>query len=264
MRIFEQQDLVKQISGASEGSLSLSGALNKWYYSPEKLVIKESRFVSDNTPKQSHLVEVLGSRLCQAYGIDAVHQEACLVHLEDGSYMESSFCRDFRRSGEEYLTIAELLLLDGIDANDYAGLSGTEKIQVCLQALLSTGLTGAREFLSDLCLIDFLLLNIDRHCVNFGILRSQDGIIRPVPLFDFGMGLKAYDAIAEGRHLNITSELSFFNPFAIQFLSALSFFGADWKAKAAVSYVGLPLNGITWTRQDLFYRLRMEVANYEG
>ena len=57
---------------------------------------------------------------------------------------------------------------------------------------ITLGITDARKKVSDMFLIDYLMMNIDRHMKNFGIIRNVENLkwVDTTPVFDTGESLE--------------------------------------------------------------------------
>lgn len=261
MRVFYKENLRHRMGTQDYQllSLSLGGALNKWYYPDENLVIKEAKFLSSILPYQSHIVESFGSMLCKWLSVNSVEQVTCEIADDDGSKVASSYCHDYRKSNEEYVTMTQLLAQDGCDMNEFSKLSGMSKISRVERLLAKKQIAHPIGYIRDMCLVDFLLLNPDRHTNNFGILfNTKTFVTKAVPLFDFGMGLKAYDRISLTASIDVDQEIESQNPFAVPFKDSLSRFKAEWgdalESLPAEEIILESMAGLSGSRQDLFFK----------
>lgn len=75
-------------------------------------------------------------------------------------------------------------------------LSDTEHY---IQILESHGITNARQEVELMLILDFLMMNTDRHMGNFGIILSAETLVweKTIPLFDTGCSLNSRTALSE-------------------------------------------------------------------
>lgn len=71
----------------------------------------------------------------------------------------------------------------------------------------------ASDYVDVMIVLDYLLLNEDRHFNNFGVLRKDDGSFGIAPLFDFGLGLFEHDTRYKGLDLHTAIDISECKPF---------------------------------------------------
>lgn len=121
--------------------------------------------------------EVIISRLLDVLGLPHVEYNLLLAKVNiHGNNFNTFICesKDFRQDTGETLPF-EL----------YYNLVGTEKTPLEFAQFL-----GFQSFLNELFVIDFLIINRDRHGYNLEITRNSSGI-KPVMLFDMGYSLIA-------------------------------------------------------------------------
>lgn len=122
--------------------------------------------------------ELIVDRLLNILGIEHLHYD--LIHGEidvDGKEIETYLCasRDFKERGEHKVAL---------DAYYQVEKLGEETpLQFCIR-------NGWSEFVYKMLVVDFLILNRDRHGANIEVLRnSQKRTIRLAPIFDHGLSL---------------------------------------------------------------------------
>ncbi len=120
--------------------------------------------------------EIIAGRLMDAFGID--HLEYRLIHADieiDGKTYRTWLCEseDFKLPDESKITLEDYYI---------ANKSGSEMpMDFCSRM-------GWTNIISGMLLIDYLILNRDRHGANIEVLRSRyKKEIRIAPLFDQGL-----------------------------------------------------------------------------
>ena len=122
--------------------------------------------------------EIVVSRLLDVLEIE--HLDYTLIHanvLIRDQVQETYLCRseDFKHKGESKVALDAFY--------DMEHLPGEAVSDFCLRM-------GFGDFLYDMFLVDFLILNRDRHGANVEILRNRaQRSLRPAPLFDHGVSL---------------------------------------------------------------------------
>ena len=125
--------------------------------------------------------EVLASMVCER--LDCYHTKYELATISDKIV---SKCECFINENTELIT-AHQILHDNCDkANAYL-----EYIKI----LESHGIKDARERIEDMFILDFLIMNEDRHLNNFGIIRDVNTLkwLDVAPLYDNGQSLNILD-----------------------------------------------------------------------
>ncbi len=122
--------------------------------------------------------EIIVDRLLTKLGIDHLHYQ--LIHadiLAEGRKIETWLCasKDFKRRGESKIALDQL----------YSSEKEQDEspLDFCVRR-------GWSSYVWEMLLVDFLILNRDRHGANIEILRnSRLKTFRPAPLFDHGLSL---------------------------------------------------------------------------
>ena len=122
--------------------------------------------------------EIIVDRLLNILGIEHLHYD--LIHADidvDGKEMETYLCasRDFKAHGEHKVAL---------DAYYHAEkLDGETPLQFCAR-------NGWSDFIYKMLVVDFLILNRDRHGANIEVLRNaRKKSLRLAPIFDHGLSL---------------------------------------------------------------------------
>ena len=179
--IREKQDLTYLNWTRTRGSSGTAGSFLKAYseLNGVKTYYKLSNYdaVSGVIGHES-VNEIVVDRLLTKLGIGHLHYQ--LIHadiLADGRIMETWLCasEDFKKRGESKIALDQYYNAEK--------LSDETPLAFCLRQ-------GWTEYIWEMLLVDFLILNRDRHGANIEILRnSRKKTYRPAPLFDHGLSL---------------------------------------------------------------------------
>lgn len=145
--------------------------------------------------------EIVAARLMDVFGIE--HASYRLIHANvkvDGKIHETWLCRSksFRAEGERKQAF-----------DLFYGLHRKEEespLELCERY-------GWSKQIQQMMLVDYLIMNRDRHGANIEVLRSPEGQVRLAPLFDSGVSLlfschddeshiRAFDPLADVRANN--------------------------------------------------------------
>ena len=122
--------------------------------------------------------ELIVDRLLTILGVEHLHYQ--LIHadvLVDGQRHDTYLCAsdDFKKRGESKIALDAYY--------QYERNAGESPLDFCLR-------NGWAEFIWKMLVVDFLMLNRDRHGANMEVLRnSKERTIRLAPLFDHGLSL---------------------------------------------------------------------------
>lgn len=159
------------------------GRLKKtWVIEDNKRILVKGGYKDNpNAP----LNEYLASMICKSLSIKHVDYELDIINEK-----LVSKCEDFIDENTEFIT-AHSILKDELTGNYKEIYEGYVKI------LESNGISDARDNLEDMILLDYLIMNVDRHLNNFGIIRDVNTLkwICVAPIFDSGeaMNLEMLD-----------------------------------------------------------------------
>lgn len=122
--------------------------------------------------------EIIADRLLNILGIDHLHYQLMHAVVEiDGDEYETWLCasEDFKEPSESKMALDSYF--------DLHKECGEKPLDFCIRM-------GWESYIYEMLVVDYLILNRDRHGANIEILRdSRTGIIRPAPLFDHGLSL---------------------------------------------------------------------------
>ena len=150
------------------------GRLKKtWIIENNKRVLVKGGYKDNpNAP----LNEYLASMICKHLGINHVDYGLDVIN---GKLV--SKCENFIDSNTEFIT-AHSILKDEL-SGDYK-----ENYERYIKILEANGINDARDNSEDMILLDYLIMNVDRHLNNFGIIRDVRDLkwISIAPIFDSG------------------------------------------------------------------------------
>lgn len=183
-----QPDVIKEVQDLRylewsriRNSSGTAGSYLKAYSSIDgkKIYYKLSCFDSVNGITGHESVnEIIVDRLLSILGIEHLHYQLihALITIESKEY-DTYICasEDFKEAGD-----SKIALDDYFDLEKQEG----ESVWMFCERM------GWSEYFYNMLVVDFLILNRDRHGANIEILRNKrTGSIRPAPLFDHGRSL---------------------------------------------------------------------------
>ena len=122
--------------------------------------------------------EIIVDRLLNILEIEHLHYD--LIHADidvDGKEMETYLCasKDFKAHGEHKVALDAYYQAEKLD--------GETPLQFCTR-------NGWSDFIYKMLVVDFLVLNRDRHGANIEVLRNaRKKSLRLAPIFDHGLSL---------------------------------------------------------------------------
>ena len=122
--------------------------------------------------------EIIVDRLLNILEIEHLHYD--LIHADidvDGKEMETYLCasKDFKAHGEHKVALDAYYQAEKLD--------GETPLQFCTR-------NGWSDFIYKMLVVDFLILNRDRHGANIEVLRNAPKkSLRLAPIFDHGLSL---------------------------------------------------------------------------
>lgn len=123
--------------------------------------------------------EIIVDRLLTCLGVEHLHYR--LIHADillDGKNVDAWLCasKDFKQVGESKIALDAYYQLERLDASE-------TPLQFCIR-------NGWEEYIYTMLVVDYLILNRDRHGANMEVLRDRrNKTIRLAPLFDHGLSL---------------------------------------------------------------------------
>lgn len=138
--------------------------------------------------------EVLASEICYRLGFDHVQND-----IDIYKDMIVSKCVCFINKDTEFITCYQI-------KNNMKKYNNKEDYEKYNKILEENGISDARIKLENMYILDFIIMNEDRHLNNFGIIRDVNTLkwLDIAPIFDNGQSLKIeyYDE----EELHITGE----------------------------------------------------------
>lgn len=133
--------------------------------------------------------EVLASKICERLNIKHTHYD-----LEIISDKVVSTCECFIDKDTELVPASQIL-------NNCPKDNAYEEY---IKILKNHGIKNAREKLEDMFVLDYIMMNEDRHLNNFGVIRNANNLkwIDVAPIFDNGQSLNILDYNEEEIILN--------------------------------------------------------------
>ena len=124
--------------------------------------------------------EVLATMICERLGFNHTNYKLAIV-----SKKIVSVCPCFINENTEFVTAYQIL----------HGLPKESAYEEYINILEKQGIKNARQQIENMFILDYLILNEDRHLNNFGIIRDVNTLkwIDVAPIFDSGESLKIID-----------------------------------------------------------------------
>lgn len=179
--IHEKQDLtylswslIRSSSGTAGSFLKATDGLQQ-----PKIYYKLSNYDGINGIVGHECInEIIVDRLLNILEIEHLHYD--LIHADidvDGKEMETYLCasKDFKAHGEHKVALDAYYQAEKLD--------GETPLQFCTR-------NGWSDFIYKMLVVDFLILNRDRHGANIEVLRNaRKKSLRLAPIFDHGLSL---------------------------------------------------------------------------
>ena len=123
--------------------------------------------------------EVLASEICKRLGFN--HVEYTIDTYKD---MVVSKCPCFITKDTEFITCSQI-------KHDMPRHDNSKDYEEYIKKLEKNGIENAREKVENMYILDYLIMNEDRHLNNFGIIRDVNSLkwIDVAPIFDNGQSL---------------------------------------------------------------------------
>lgn len=136
--------------------------------------------------------EWLASQICKRLNLDY-----CDYKLDVINNQLVSKCSNFLTKDEEIISACDIMELEPQNNN-------TSDYEHYVSILENHGITDARKKMSDMYLVDFLLMNTDRHMKNYGVIRNVKTLEweRVTPIFDTGNSLQTDQPIYDINFYN--------------------------------------------------------------
>lgn len=179
--IHEKQDLTYLNWAQARNSSGTAGSFLKAYstVNGRKLYYKLSNYdVVNGITGHECINEIITDRLLDILGIE--HLSYRLIHADiniNGKVIETYLCEseDFKQPGEDKTALDVFYEIERINSES--------PMDFCCRM-------GWEKYIYEMFLVDFLILNRDRHGANIEVLRDRKAkTIRLAPLFDHGFSL---------------------------------------------------------------------------
>lgn len=122
--------------------------------------------------------EIIADRLLNFLGIEHLHYQLIYADISLNDKVESVYLcasEDFKNPGEDKIALDEFYEIEH--------LPGENELSFCIRQ-------GWEDYIYKMIIVDFLILNRDRHGANIEVLRDKKTkSIRLAPLFDHGLSL---------------------------------------------------------------------------
>lgn len=177
--IVEKQDLTYLKWSHARNSSGTAGTFLKSQsvVSGEKIYYKLSNFDSEKGIIGHECVnEIIVDRLLTILGVE--HLEYQLIHADiamDGKVFDTWLCasKDFKRRGETKSALDNYYQINKKE--------GESRYEFCVN-------NGWKKYIDTMLVVDYLILNRDRHGANIEVLRNgRKHTMRIAPLFDHGL-----------------------------------------------------------------------------
>lgn len=155
------------------------GMLQKgWIIESGKRVLVKGTYTSN---KEEPINEYLASQICKRLGFDYCNYE---VEWSDKTKLISK-CNDFINENEELISAYDIY-------NSEKKPNNISDYEFYIQILEKHNVPNARENMENLFILDYLMLNNDRHLKNFGIIRNVNTLKweKVSPIFDTGESMQ--------------------------------------------------------------------------
>jgi len=168
------------------------GMLQKgWIIENDKRILVKGIYQSS---REEPINEWLASEICKRLGF-----YYCEYVIDIVNNKIVSKCEDFVTSDEEIISAYDVF-------NSEKKSNNINDLEHYISILEKKGIKNARENIEDMFILDFLIMNFDRHLKNFGIIRNVNTLewVRTTPIFDNGESMQCD---------KLTNEMNFYNGY---------------------------------------------------
>ena len=155
------------------------GMLQKgWIIESGKRVLVKGTYTSN---KEEPINEYLASQICKRLGFDYCNYE---VEWSDKTKLISK-CNNFINENEELISAYDIY-------NSEKKPNSISDYEFYIRLLEKHNVPNARENMENLFILDYLMLNNDRHLKNFGVIRNVNTLKweKVAPIFDTGESMQ--------------------------------------------------------------------------
>ena len=166
------------------------GMLQKgWIIENQKRILVKGTYQAS---REEPINEWLASEICSRLGF-----EHCKYEIDVVNDNLVSKCEDFINEDEEIISAYDIYFSEkkANDINDY---------EHYIKVLEKNNVPEARKNVENMFILDYLIMNIDRHLKNFGVIRNVNTLEwkRVTPIFDNGESMQSE---------KITNNIDFYN-----------------------------------------------------
>ncbi len=161
------------------------GMLQKaWIIEDSNRVLIKGTYTSS---RQEPINEWLASNICKRLNFDYCNYS---IDVLEGKLV--SKCNDFVKSDEEIVVAYDIF-------NSEKKRNYVSDYEHYIQILEAHNVPNARQSVENMFILDFIIMNSDRHMKNFGIIRNVDTLqwVRATPIFDNGQSMECDKYIGE-------------------------------------------------------------------
>ena len=191
---FSNEELKEKVDLHSPNNTSDGMIKKSWIIENGKRILVKGTFLGSN---QEPINEWLVSQICNKLGFDYCDYS---VDILDKSMI--SKCECYVTEDEEIITANDIYFSRQKD-------NSTSDTEHYIKTLESKGISNARTKFENMIIIDYLVMNTDRHMKNFGIIRNVNTLEweRLTPIFDTGESMQNNKNIAEINFRDDTGKL---------------------------------------------------------
>lgn len=168
---YSQNPSLKSPTNTTDGMLQKA-----WIIEDGRRVLVKGTYTAS---REEPFNEWLASRICDKLGFDY-----CKYKLDWYQNTLVSKCDNFIGEDEEIISAYDVFMSEKKrnDVNDF---------EHYVSILEDHGIIDAREKVSDMYILDYLMVNSDRHMKNFGIIRNVESLewVDTTPIFDSGQSM---------------------------------------------------------------------------
>ena len=173
------KEILKSPNNTTDGMLQKG-----WVIEHGKRVLVKGTYTSS---REEPFNEWLASQICKRLGFAYCNYE---VEWQNNTKLVSK-CDNFVSEDEEIISAYDIfkIIKKPNDVNDY---------EHYIKILESHGIKNARFNVASMFLVDYLMINTDRHMKNFGVIRNVKTLnwVRTAPIFDTGQSMQCDKVVA--------------------------------------------------------------------